>query len=175
MIKTQWEPPQWSKNIAWVIFFACIASSAYRYINPTAREDRAILNNLAGHDIQSISIEPARPGLPTVVNRPMNINDAQSIAVISSELSGMYAHKSRRPVVFRAVILRIRFKDRVLGGYLEESTNNGTTFYCMSDVTKGWTFGTYSVPRGHELFNYIEQLKNTSAVPKAGPVSEVSG
>jgi len=158
VLLSQKEQPKWIRYVAYAFAIIWLGAFSYRYINPTSREDRVILSNLSSREILSISIEPARSGYPTVVTQPVVIKDRQAIAAFSKALSQMSGHNPEHPKVTRAAILRIQLKDRVLGGYLEESSNDGTVFYCMSSVTTGWVYGTYLVPGGSELFNLIKQL-----------------
>jgi hypothetical protein len=165
MLNQQREQPRWVKYAACAFAIIWLVCFSYRYIDPTSRKDRAILGNLSNQEIESISIEPARQGYPTVIGRPIVVDNKQMIAVFARALSGMPTHFPEHHKVIRAAILRIQLKGRVLGGYLEESSNDGTTFYCMSNVTNGWVFGTYAVLDGHKLFDYIEQFSSTHTGP----------
>ncbi|MBE1162882.1 hypothetical protein [Dyella acidiphila] len=146
------------KYLVCTFAFVWLGVVSYQYVNPTSREDRAILEHLSAQQIQSISIEPARAGYPTAIKYPIAIDDQQMIGVFSKAMSGMPIHHPEHPRVTHAVTLRIKLRNRVIGGYLEESDNDGTTFYCMSDVTAGWVFGTYTVSDGGKLFELIGQL-----------------
>ncbi len=159
------EQSKWIRFVA--IAFACIwlGIVSYRYINPTARAGRAILGDMSSQEILSLSIEPARSGYPTLVTEPIVVGDRQTIATFANALSQMSLHDPEHPNVTQAVILRIYLKGRVIGGYLEGSSNDGTTFYYMSDVRTGWVFGTYKVPKGSDLFDLIEQIASTSSLP----------
>jgi hypothetical protein len=165
MLQGRSDQPKWVAYAGCLFAIIWLGTFSYRYINPTSREDRAILSSLASHEILSIRIEPARHGYPSAVTRPTAIDDKQTIAAFSKALSRMSSRNPEHPKVTRAAILRIQFKDRVLGGYLEESSNDGTTFYCMSNVTSGWVFGTYSIPDGGALFDAIDQLATASTAP----------
>lgn len=155
----QKEQPRWIRYLAYAFATVWLGTFLYRYIDPTSRQDRAILRNFSSQQILSISVEPARAGYPTLVNQTVLIKDRQSIAAFSKAFSHLSGHNPEHPEVTRAAILRIQLKDRVLGGYLEESSNDGTVFYCMSGVTKGWVYGTYLVPDGGELFNLINEVR----------------
>lgn len=165
MSSTVKDQPKWVRFV--VIVFAAIwlAGFSYRFINPTARAGRAALNNLSSQEILSLSIEPARLGYPTVVTGPLAVTDKQTISVFADALSRMSTHNPEHPNVTQAVILRIQLKDRVIGGYLEGSSNDGTTFYYMSAVNTGWVFGTYLVPKGSDLFNLIRRIASASSMP----------
>jgi hypothetical protein len=136
---------------------------SYRYINPTSREERAILANLSRYEIVSITVEPARSGYPSVISNSIAIRDKPGIGQFSNALSKIFLREPEHPRVTRAAILRIQLKDKTLGGYLEESSNDGTTFYCMSDITSGWVFGAYSVPGGRALFDAIQRLASAAS------------
>jgi hypothetical protein len=159
----QKEQPRWIRYLAYAFATVWLGTFLYRYIDPTSRQDRAILRNFSSQQILSISVEPARAGYPTLVNQAVLIKDRQSIAAFSKAFSHLSGHNPEHPEVTRAAILRIQLKDRVLGGYLEESSNDGTVFYCMSGVTTGWVYGTYLVPDGGELFNLIKKFAPTPA------------
>jgi hypothetical protein len=164
--------PKWLRYVVGLLLIIWIGTFSYRYIDPTSREDRAILANLSSHEILSISIEPARPGYPTVVSRTVVISDSRTVESFLATLSRMSLRNPEHPKVTRAAILRIQLKDRVLGGSLEESSNDGTTFYCMSNVTSGWVFGTYAVPDGGTIFDLIERL---ASAPSASVQSDDPG
>lgn len=149
------------RYVAFVFAIIWLGLFSYRYIDPESREARKLLSNLSSQEIMSIVVEPARSGYPTVVNKPVVISDKKTIAYFSKVLSKMSSRDPEHPNVIRAAILRIYLKGHVLGGYLEESNNDGTTFYCMSDVTSGMVYGTYLVPHGSDLFNRIAQLTAT--------------
>jgi len=136
---------------------------SYRYINPTSREERAILANLSRYEIVSITVEPARSGYPSVISNSIAIRDKPGIGQFSNALSKIFLREPEHPRVTRAAILRIQLKDKTLGGYLEESSNDGTTFYCMSDITSDWVFGAYSVPGGGALFDAIPRLASAAS------------
>ncbi len=55
--------------------------------------------------------------------------------------------------------------DGVIGGELRDSSNNGVSFYYMSDVNTGWVFQTYRVPRNRGIFSIIEQVLSSRAAP----------
>lgn len=152
------EQPKWLRYVAGVFLVIWIGGFSYHYVNPTSREDRAILANLSGHEILSVTVEPARSGYPSVISSAVVIHDKTAIGLFSGVLSKMILREPEHPKVTRAAILRIQLSDRVIGGYLEESSNDGTTFYCMSDITTGWVFGAYAVPKGAALLDAIEQL-----------------
>jgi hypothetical protein len=169
------EQPKWVRFV--LIGFAAIWLGVflYRYINPTARAGRAVLGNLSSQEILSLSIEPARSGYPTLVTEPIVVRDRQAISVFANALSQMPTHNPEHPNVTQAVILRIQLKDRVIGGYLEGSSNDGTTFYYMSGVNTGWVFGTYWVLKGSDLFKLIRQIAPAPSVPNNSFKADASG
>nr|WP_199045285.1 hypothetical protein [Dyella sp. ASV24] len=163
MVYERKEQPKWVRYVAGVFLIIWIAFFSYRYVNPTSREERAILANLSSHEIVSITVEPARSGYPSVTSKPIVIRDKSEIGHFADALTKIFLREPEHPKVIRAAILRIQLKDKALGGYLEESSNDGTTFYCMSNVTSGWVFGAYSVPGGADLFDKIERLASPTS------------
>ena len=151
------------------VFVWCLAASlmlgtcSYRFVSPTAREGRVIFEHLSAEDIRYISIEPAE--YSSMVSSPAVIRDRQAIAAIASALTNLPTHWPNHPKVTRAVVLRIYLQDRVIGGELRESSNNGTTLYYMSNVNRGWVFATYLVPRNRVIFEIIEQVLSPRAAP----------
>ena len=159
------EQPKLVRFVAIAFAAIWLGVSSYHYINPTAREGRALLGNLSSQEILSLSIEPARRGYPTLLTEPIVVTDKQTISAFAGALSQIPTRNPEHPNVNQAVVLRIQLKDRVIGGYLEGSSNDGTTFYYMSDVNTGWVFGTYWVPKGSDLFNLIRQIASASSMP----------
>jgi hypothetical protein len=154
--------PKLSVTLGWIALAVILGTFSYRYINPTARAGRATLANLADQDIVSISIEPAK--YASMVDAPVVIRDKQSLSALAKALSNMPGHLPDHPKINRSVVLRIRLKDRVIGGELDGSSNDGTTFYYMSDVGTGWVFGTYLVPPNRDIFRLIKQLLGSDSM-----------
>jgi len=139
-----------------VIFaVALVGLLSYRYLSLTAREGRDILQILSAQDIETITIEPARFDQPSLVSQAVVVRDKTTISKIAAALSNLPDHSPNHPKVTRAVTIRIQLKNKTIGGYLEEASNDGITFYYMSDVSSGWCFGTFLVPRDRGVFNVI--------------------
>lgn len=162
MFNEKKERPSWLQYVGYAFLIVWVGVFSYRYIDPVSRKDRTVLSNISRHEILSITIEPARAGYPTAINSPIVIDDKATISALSKALSRMSLRNPEHPKVTRAVILRLQMKDRVIGGSLEESSNDGASFYCMSDVTTGWIYGIYAVPGGRDIFDAITKL---SSVP----------
>lgn len=150
--------------IAWCLIVSLmLGTCSYRHVSPTAREGRSIFEHLAAQEIRSIAIEPAE--YSSMVSRPVVIRDPRTIAAFAKALTNMPTHLPNHPKVTRAVVLRIQLRDKVIGGELFETSNNGITFYYMSDVNTGWVFASYRVPRSRGIFEIIEQaLSQQSAL-----------
>ena len=162
MFNEKKERPSWLQYVGYAFLIVWVGVFSYRYIDPVSRKDRTVLSNISRHEILSITIEPARAGYPTAINSPIVIDDKATISALSKALSRMSLRNPEHPKITRAVILRLQMKDRVIGGSLEESSNDGASFYCMSDVTTGWIYGIYAVPGGRDIFDAITKL---SSVP----------
>ena len=157
------------KQSSLFVFVWCIAAAlmlgtcSYRFVSPTARDGRATFKHLSANDIRYISIEPAE--YSSLVSQPVIIRDRQTITAFSKALKNLATHIPNHPKVTRAVVLRIQLKNKVLGGELRDSSNNGTTFYYMSNVNDGWVFATYHVPRNRGIFEIIEQVLASRPAP----------
>ncbi len=139
-----------------VVVVLIVVSTQYRNVNPSAREGRARLANLTAQPIVSIRLEPV-DFKPTIA-APIDVTDRESIAALAAALSHLPEHNPNHPHATKAVIVRIRFPDREIGGTLQLTSNDGTTFYYMSDIENGWVFGTYLVPHGEAVFDLIAAL-----------------
>jgi hypothetical protein len=150
--------------ILWCLVVALILGTcSYRFVSPEARAGRAIFNNLSEQDIRYISIEPAQ--YESLVSSPVVIRDKETIAAFAKALSRLPSHFPNHPNVTKAVVLRIGLRDGVIGGELRESSNNGTSFYYMSNVSTGWVFQTYLVPRSRGIFDLIQKVLSSRAAP----------
>jgi len=140
-------------GVALVLF---VVATKYRDFNSSARVGRARLADLAAQQIVSIRLEPTK--YKPAITAPIDVTDRESVAALAAALSHLDEHEPNHPHALKAVIVRIRFKDREIGGLLQLTSNDGTTFYYMSEIEKGWVFGTYLVPHGEALFDQIAGL-----------------
>ena len=154
---------RWTHFLAGLFAFVWLGLVSYRYISPSAWEGRSIFRNLSNHDVVSLSIEPARYGYPSLVRKVIVVKDKKMISSLAEALSNLPEHSPEHPRTTRAVIIRIKLKDRVLGGYLEDRGNDGATFYYMSGVSTGWCFATYRVPNDRHVFDLVEEAIKESA------------
>jgi hypothetical protein len=170
------ERPSWVWLPVSVVVAIWLGLFMFPYINPDARDGRAILHKLSNQDITFISIEPARRGRPSSVKEPLIIRDRKAIAAIVDALSSMSRRSPEHPQVTQAVVLSIHMEGRVIGGYLEESSNDGTTFYYMSKINTGWVFGTYRIPKGERIFDLISKaIKGGEVAPETSSYVQFHG
>jgi hypothetical protein len=84
----------------------------------------------------------------------------------------MSRRSPEHPQVTQAVVLSIHMEGRVIGGYLEESSNDGTTFYYMSKINTRWVFGTYRIPNGEHIFDLISKAIRSEDPLKSSQVHQ---
>lgn len=128
----------------------------YRDINPDAQRGRALLEHLSARDIVSVRLEPARS--KSVIATPLTITDRTLIDAVAAALTPMQAYAPNHPSMARSVVVYLRFKDREVGGLLQQVVGVGPTFTYMSEGEAGWVFGTYQVPHGAALFAMADSL-----------------
>ena len=131
-----------------------ITLAKYGDFNPTARAGRDKLAHLSASDVVSVRFDPTSD--KSVIAKSLTITDREQLAALVQALSPMTPFQPNHPGTSRAVVMRVTFKDREVGGELR---GDGSTvrFYYMSDGDTGWVFGTYLVPRGSQVFDLIAQ------------------
>lgn len=136
---------------AFVVTWICAFS--YKWISPSARQGREIIESIAGRDVVSITVEPVSE--LSLVDRPLVIRDPTAIRAIVQGFESIEPHSPNHPVSKRIAALRLQLRDRQIDGELFDTQNAGVLFYYRSEG--GWVFGTYRMPKGAVLFEVIEQ------------------
>lgn len=143
----------------------------FRDISPGARAGRALLGDLANQAIVSIRLEPASH--QSMIRAPIDITDRALIAEFVRAMSPLREFQPNHPNPHRAVVVIIKFRDRVVGGQLQGGTNSAL-FYYYSDIDRGWVYGTYLLEHADTLFSLIERLAASSARIETTPLSSRS-
>ena len=139
----------------------------YQSFSKDAREARAVFRDIAQQRIVHIIVEPGR--YHSLVNAPIVVSDKQVIAAFAKALSKLPTHLPNHPQVTKSVVLRIQLEDKVIGGELVASSNNGITFYYGGDVNSGWIYESYLVPKNRGLFELVEEVVRSSPTPITPP------
>lgn len=150
--RAKWHWKQYAAALTAVVW---LGAFSYRYVAPSSRHARMALSHFPQQQITSITIEPANSEGPATIAHPLIIKDAEAIHSFAAMFSHLVERNPEHPNVTQEVMLRIQTKSTLLIGRLKQSDNDGTYFYCMSNVPNGLIYGTYQVPQGKELFNLI--------------------
>lgn len=165
----KWARWHWKRYTAAAFAVVWLGAFSYRYVDPSSRHARMVLSHFPQQEVTSITIEPAgSKGLVTIAH-PLTIEDAEAIHSFAVAFSHLVERNPEHPDITQEVMLRIQTKDTLLVGRLKQSSNDGTYFYCMSNIPNGWIFGTYLVPHGKELFDLIRAREKAGAYPPAQP------
>ena len=159
----------WKQYAAALFAAVWLGAFSYRYVDPSSRHARMVLSHFPQQQVTSITIEPANSGSLATIAHPLTIKDAEAIHSFAAMFSHLVEHNPEHPNVTQEVMLRIQTKDTLLVGRLKQSNNDGTYFYCMSNIPNGWIFGTYRAPQGKELFDLIRAREKAGAYPPAQP------
>ncbi|BAV96197.1 hypothetical protein [Lysobacter enzymogenes] len=136
-----------------VFVVSWICTFAYKWVSPTAREGREIIESIAGREVVSITADPVKD--LSLVDRPLVIRDPKAIRAIVQGFESIETHSPNHPDPKRIVALRLQLRDRQIRGELFDTKNEGVLFYYCSE--SGWVFGTYRMPKGAAIFEALER------------------
>lgn len=92
-----------------------------------------------------MSLEPN--GQQSLVHRRIVIRDKAKMLALLTPMNGMMPELPQHPTSLWSVAIRIGTDKAEYGGVITGTSNQGTLFSYNSDVTKGWVFQEYLLPK----------------------------